>query len=274
MGHGGGKTRGPHTLFLRGKIGWSEMPCHERCKRRSRNRRLRRPGSLVAPAQISGCRLASVGNSMGWGITAAHLNAALSGRPIVPAPPPGDLAPPSRSALCWQSRRGRGSQINRVSVPSLTRSVPRGVPQHARVHVEPKLGGPGCSLENPSDHVRRQRTTPLRDEHERRRAASLQLPQCRYFVPIQGMHAVVRAFEPADVEGLRSRPWRQIEVRPLGVFGLRRPKAVPIQPFDLRSEWIRLRPSHAQTGRGLPRSGLEGFGIGSAPISRGHWPFD
>jgi hypothetical protein len=70
------------------------------------------------------------------------------------------------------------------------------------------------------------------------------------------MHAVDRAFEPADVEGLRSRPWRQVEVGPLGILGFRCPKAVPVyQPQqDLVSERL---PAHSG-GRLDHRVGLVG----------------
>jgi hypothetical protein len=57
-------------------------------------------------------------------------------------------------------------------------------------------------VEVADQHIQRRHQRPHRTAAcERRRAASLQLPQCRYFVPIQGVRTL--SFEP-----LSRRTWK------------------------------------------------------------------
>jgi hypothetical protein len=100
--------------------------------------------------------------------------------------------------------------------PLVRQSVARGMPQHVGMDMEPKPDCLGRPLDDPSDHVERQRSAALRRTrtatYRRPSASAVQTPR-----PDPGHTAVDRPVESTDVEGLRSRPRRQVKVGPLGM---------------------------------------------------------
>jgi len=89
--------------------------------------------------------------------------------------------------------------------PFVGEHVTGAVTEHVWVDVEPDLSGLRCLGDDPCHHVRADRAAALADEHAWPVHNLPQLPQSGDLIAVDRVRAVLRSFDPLDVEGRRSR---------------------------------------------------------------------